>query len=140
MDNYPSHFRPSSTDTSTWALYFPPDPTPHAQHLTSLDLFSKSLPSGGFSRYRVTGYTTTSTSATPQQEELRKEIRDLKGLVLNRYNSSIIVCCIRPVDSFDAVCVLSPSQRFHPSRTHANNDVRYVHTVNRRNIFQTRTT
>jgi len=42
------------------------------------------LPSGGFSGYGVTGYTTTSTLATPQQEELRKEIRAMKGLVLSR--------------------------------------------------------
>ena len=76
------------------------------------------------------GYTTISTLATPQQEELRKEIRALKGLVLNRYGSSVVVCCIRPVDSFDVVGVLLPSQRFHPSRIHVNNDVRYVYTVN----------
>ena len=87
------------------------------------------LPSSGFSGYGVTGYTTTSTLAIPQQEELRKEIRALKGLVLNRYSSSVIVCCIRPVDPFDVVGVLSPSQRFHPSRTHVNNDVQYVYTV-----------
>jgi len=42
------------------------------------------LPSGGISGYGVTGYTTTSTLASPQQEELRKEIRAMKGLVLSR--------------------------------------------------------
>lgn len=42
------------------------------------------LPSGGFSGYGVAGYTKSSTLATPQQEELRKEIRALKGLVLSR--------------------------------------------------------
>jgi hypothetical protein len=42
------------------------------------------LPAGGFSGYGVTGYTTGSTLATPQQEEIRKEIRALKGLALSR--------------------------------------------------------
>lgn len=42
------------------------------------------LPAGGFSGYGGTGYTTNSTLATPQQEEIRKEIRALKGLVLSR--------------------------------------------------------
>ena len=42
------------------------------------------LPSGGFSGFGITGYTTSSSLATPQQEELRKEIRALKGLVLSR--------------------------------------------------------
>lgn len=42
------------------------------------------LPSGGFSGYGVSGYTTSSTLATPQQEELRKEIKALKGLTLSR--------------------------------------------------------
>ena len=42
------------------------------------------LPTGGFSGYSGIGYTTSSTLATPQQEEIRKEIRALKGLVLSR--------------------------------------------------------
>lgn len=89
------------------------------------------LPSGGFSGYGVTGYTTTSTLATPQQEELRKEIRAMKGLVLSRYSSSIIVCRIRFLNSLVVVGVRSPSQRFHPSGTCINSDIRYAYVVNR---------
>lgn len=47
------------------------------------------LPSGGFSGFGIAGYTTSSSLATPQQEELRKEIRALKGLVLSRWGSSV---------------------------------------------------
>jgi hypothetical protein len=42
------------------------------------------LPTGGLSGYGGAGYTTGSTLATHQQEEIRKEIRALKGLVLSR--------------------------------------------------------
>ena len=45
---------------------------------------------GGPSGYGMAGYTTSSALATPQQEEIRKEIRTLKGLALNRYCASII--------------------------------------------------
>ncbi|KAF9779446.1 hypothetical protein BJ322DRAFT_352187 [Thelephora terrestris] len=47
------------------------------------------LPSGGSSGYNGIGYTTSSTLATPQQEEIRKEIRALKGLALSRRTFAI---------------------------------------------------
>ncbi|KAF9647843.1 hypothetical protein BDM02DRAFT_3180411 [Thelephora ganbajun] len=47
------------------------------------------LPTSGFSGYGVTGYTTSSILATPQQEELRKEIRAVKGLALSRRTFAI---------------------------------------------------
>lgn len=42
------------------------------------------LPTGGFSGYSGIWYMTSSTLATPQQEEIRKEIKALEGLVLSR--------------------------------------------------------
>lgn len=87
------------------------------------------LPSGGYSGYGATGYTITSTLATPQHEELRKEIRALKGLVLSRWSSSTMTCHCWPVNS-SGVGVLSPSQRFYPPQIRISNDIRYSYATN----------
>jgi hypothetical protein len=67
------------------------------------------LPSGGFSGYGVTGYTTTSALATPQQEEIRKDIRALKGLVLSRYGSSAVYVVLSPL-----TCLMLQADFRHP--------------------------
>jgi hypothetical protein len=84
------------------------------------------LPAGGFSGYGGVGYTASSMLATPQQEEIRKEIRAMKGLALSRYRPVATIRDIRSLDSSDLTGVLLPSQRFLRLLTSISNDLQYV--------------
>jgi len=81
------------TDTSGTKQSWKPKHQHMLQTLTDLTGYLTTqtyiLPSSGFSGYGLTGYTTSSTLATSQQEEIRKEIRALKGLALSRRTFAI---------------------------------------------------
>ena len=67
-----------------------PQPSPYQKTLQTLSDFTGYIASQTYTvpfKYGIT------TSLTPEEEELRREIRALKGLVLNRY-VPMIVCYI----------------------------------------------